>query len=169
MRLPASDRLAADCNRCAALCCILPPFDAGPDFAHTKPALSPCRHLGGHACTIHGTLADSGYGGCAAFDCHGAGPHAVTLMGAADEAELTPIYRALLTLHTDAAMVEAALRLPLTPAQDATARRLINRLLPQPDWTPEALSGAAVSAMHAEVMTFLSALRPLASHLREPS
>ena len=33
--------LHADCARCAALCCVLPPFAASADFAIDKPAGRP--------------------------------------------------------------------------------------------------------------------------------
>ena len=66
--------LRADCTRCAALCCVALGFAASADFADDKPSGQPCRHLGpGFACTIHGRLRQAGYGGCAAFDCLGAG------------------------------------------------------------------------------------------------
>ena len=53
---------------------MVPPFDADQGFGHDKPAHEPCRHLqADFRCTIHGQLAQSGYPGCAGFDCFGAG------------------------------------------------------------------------------------------------
>jgi len=53
---------------------VAPPFDADQGFGHDKPAHEPCRHLqADFRCGIHGTLAESGYPGCAGFDCFGAG------------------------------------------------------------------------------------------------
>ncbi|MFT7723540.1 MAG: hypothetical protein QM788_12055 [Roseateles sp.] len=66
--------LRADCSACAALCCVIPPFDACQGFGFDKPAETPCRHLGAdHRCGIHRELAARGFEGCAAFDCLGAG------------------------------------------------------------------------------------------------
>jgi hypothetical protein len=57
-----------------ALCCVALPFARSADFAADKPAGVPCRHLAGNfTCTIHDRLRSSGYAGCTAFDCFGAG------------------------------------------------------------------------------------------------
>ncbi len=66
--------LRADCTRCAALCCVVPAFTASADFAISKPAGQPCPNLtAGFRCSIHDRLRPAGFGGCAAFDCLGAG------------------------------------------------------------------------------------------------
>lgn len=75
--------LVADCPRCAALCCVWSAFDASDDFAFGKPAGVACRHLRrDHRCAIHDQLAGRGLRGCAAYDCHGAGPRATRLFAA---------------------------------------------------------------------------------------
>lgn len=69
----------ADCQRCAALCCVHLDYRESGDFGHDKPAGTPCHHLDdAHQCSIHGRLRASGYRGCVAFDCHGAGQRATT-------------------------------------------------------------------------------------------
>jgi hypothetical protein len=76
--------LVADCTRCAALCCVWSAFDASDDFAFSKPAGVACRHLRcDHRCAIHDQLVGRGLRGCAAYDCHGAGPRATRLFAAA--------------------------------------------------------------------------------------
>ncbi|HEY5981213.1 MAG TPA: pentapeptide repeat-containing protein [Microlunatus sp.] len=65
--------LRADCARCSALCCVALPYAASADFAYDKPAGRPCRHLDGHACSIHAELPQRGFPGCTVFDCLGAG------------------------------------------------------------------------------------------------
>ena len=66
--------LKADCSACAALCCVIPPFDAVQGFGFDKPAETPCRHLcADHRCGIHADLVERGFTGCVAFDCLGAG------------------------------------------------------------------------------------------------
>ena len=66
--------LRADCERCAALCCVATAFSASADFAIDKAAGQPCPNLRADLrCSIHDRLRSAGFGGCAAFDCFGAG------------------------------------------------------------------------------------------------
>ena len=66
--------LAADCSRCAGLCCVAPAFAKSADFAITKPAGKACPNLGGdNRCGIHEHLTERGFRGCVVFDCFGAG------------------------------------------------------------------------------------------------
>lgn len=68
--------LRADCERCVGLCCVAPGFTASAEFAITKRPGRPCPNLGdGFRCTIHDRLRPSGFSGCVAFDCFGAGQH----------------------------------------------------------------------------------------------
>lgn len=70
--------LRANCSRCAALCCVAPSFAVSADFAIDKPAGVACPNLReDFACDIHPRLRDSGFPGCAVFDCFGAGQHVV--------------------------------------------------------------------------------------------
>jgi uncharacterized protein YjbI with pentapeptide repeats len=70
---PRAD-LRADCAQCFGLCCVAPAFVASADFAITKPAGRPCPNLGADfGCGIHDRLRDSGFPGCAVYDCFGAG------------------------------------------------------------------------------------------------
>jgi hypothetical protein len=72
----AQDTMRADCSRCAALCCVAPGFRKSAEFAADKAAGVPCPHLVlERSCGIHDRLRVSGYRGCAAFDCFGAGQH----------------------------------------------------------------------------------------------
>ncbi len=67
-------RLRADCTRCFGLCCVAPAFAASSDFAIDKPAGQPCPNLGpDYGCGIHDGLRQRGFGGCAVYDCFGAG------------------------------------------------------------------------------------------------
>jgi Pentapeptide repeats (8 copies) len=71
-------RLRADCGQCAGLCCVAPAFRASADFAISKPAGQPCPHLGAQdRCGIHDGLRERGFGGCAAYDCLGAGQQVI--------------------------------------------------------------------------------------------
>ncbi len=68
--------LRADCSRCFGLCCVAPGFAKSADFAFTKPAGEPCRHLQqDFRCSIHTRLRPQGFSGCTVYDCFGAGQH----------------------------------------------------------------------------------------------
>lgn len=68
--------LVADCARCAGLCCVLLPFRAADGFGVDKAGGTPCGNLlADHRCGIHDRLAESGWPGCVAYDCQGAGQH----------------------------------------------------------------------------------------------
>jgi uncharacterized protein YjbI with pentapeptide repeats len=68
------ERLRADCARCFALCCVAPAFSTSADFAIDKPAGQPCPNLrSDFRCGIHDRLRETGFPGCAAYDCFGAG------------------------------------------------------------------------------------------------
>jgi hypothetical protein len=74
--------LRADCNACAALCCVAPQFEVSADFPIRKPAGTACPHLAGDdRCRIHDHLREEGFSGCAAFDCFGAGQRTTQLFG----------------------------------------------------------------------------------------
>lgn len=75
-----SDRLAADCERCAGLCCVAPTFSRSADFAIDKKAGQACPHLNADfRCGIHDRLRAEGFPGCSTYDCFGAGQQ-VTLV-----------------------------------------------------------------------------------------
>jgi hypothetical protein len=66
--------LVPDCARCIGLCCVAPAFSASADFAIDKAAGQPCPNLrADFRCAIHATLRERGFGGCAVYDCFGAG------------------------------------------------------------------------------------------------
>src|ERR1700753_1593984 len=87
--------LAADCTRCAGLCCVAPAFAKSSDFAIDKPAGRACPHLrDDHRCGIHAHLIERGFKGCTVFDCFGAGQHVVQLTAKpAERYALLPIMR----------------------------------------------------------------------------
>ena len=75
-RLPLAQRadLRPDCSRCFALCCVALPFARSADFAIDKAGGQPCPNLAEDlSCTIHDRLRETGFVGCAVFDCAGAG------------------------------------------------------------------------------------------------
>jgi uncharacterized protein YjbI with pentapeptide repeats len=66
--------LRADCQRCFALCCVVPAFSASADFAINKDAGHACPNLqSDFRCGIHTRLRQEGFPGCTVYDCFGAG------------------------------------------------------------------------------------------------
>ncbi len=66
--------LRADCERCFALCCVVPAFSTSADFAIDKSAGQPCPNLRpDFRCSIHDQLRPRGFPGCASYECFGAG------------------------------------------------------------------------------------------------
>jgi uncharacterized protein YjbI with pentapeptide repeats len=73
-RPPLAPSLQADCSRCFGLCCVALTFRPSADFAETKEAGEPCRHLQRDSrCGIHARLREEGFRGCVVYDCFGAG------------------------------------------------------------------------------------------------
>ena len=71
----------ADCDQCAALCCVLTGFSAGDAFAFTKADGVACQNLAANRCTVHADLDTKGLRGCSAFTCFGAGQRATKAFG----------------------------------------------------------------------------------------
>lgn len=123
----------ADCSRCHALCCVVPPFDAVQGFAEDKPAHQACRHLqADFRCSLHKDLPGHGYPGCAAYDCLGAGPQLLRrLPGPPWSAQADPraLFDAFLLqrrVHAQYALVDLALqRLPDDAEGVALKARLV--------------------------------------------
>lgn len=110
------DELRADCARCVGLCCVATAFERSDDFAFTKPMDEPCRHLGAdHACGVHGARSALGLGGCAAYDCWGAGQRATRAWlgggdwrGRPDAVTVFAAFRVLRELHELLAILDLA-------------------------------------------------------------
>src|SRR5919199_3468640 len=125
--------LAADCSRCAGLCCVAPAFARSADFAIDKPAGRPCPHLRTDLrCGIHDRLRPEGFPGCDVFDCFGAGQQVVQVtfggrswQGAPDLAAAMfaalPVMR---QLHEMLWYLAEVLALPAAAALHAEAREL---------------------------------------------
>jgi hypothetical protein len=155
--------LAADCSRCVGLCCVAPAFAASADFAFSKPAGVACRHLAADAsCTIHDRLIPSGFPGCVAYDCFGAGQRVVALFGGGPRsAPMLSAYETVRQLHELLWYVADALsRPPAAPvhAALADARRAIEAAIAGGPWSIEAIDPAAHRATVAPLLRRASAL-----------
>jgi hypothetical protein len=158
--------LRPDCARCDALCCVLLAFDASEAFATSKPACEACQHLAtDNACTIHADLSGSGYDGCVAFDCHGAGQRLTSqvfkgrswrddpsLMPAMDDA-----FRTLRRLHEALVLLQHFAARPQTAAQHATRQSLWDRLAA--DRTEDELQGPEPQSALQAARAYFAELR----------
>ena len=165
--------LTPDCQNCDALCCVLLAFDAGPAFASNKPACVACHHLkDDNQCSIHAGLADQGFSGCLAFDCHGAGQRVTqhvfrgrswridpNLLPAIDQA-----FRLQRRLHEALAMLIDSAKLPLTEGQQSARQTLMATLCAQRD--EAALKGPEPLMTLAETGHFLTSLRAVTAPRR---
>jgi pentapeptide repeat protein len=155
--------LAADCSRCVGLCCVAPAFAASADFAFTKPAGIACRHLAADAsCTIHDRLIPSGFPGCVAYDCFGAGQRVVALYGGGPRsAPMLSAYETVRQLHELLWYVADALSRPqAAPVHGALAdaRRAIEAAIAGGPSSIEATDPAAHRATVAPLLRRASAL-----------
>jgi len=100
--------LVADCSRCAGLCCVLLPFRAADGFGTDKPGGTPCTNLlVDNRCGIHERLDESGWAGCTAYDCQGAGQQVTTVTyagrdwrsGEVNLAEMAAVFSVMRVLH----------------------------------------------------------------------
>jgi len=162
--------LQADCGRCAALCCVAPAFDRGDSFGFDKPAGEPCRNLdAGGRCRIHDSLAGRGFAGCAAFDCHGAGPYVTEALFAGrswrdDPGLLEPMsaaFAALRPVHELLHMLQGADALRPSAEARAAIAAVEAGLRPPRGWTLDDVASGAVAAAVRDARARLRALRGL--------
>jgi hypothetical protein len=104
--------LVADCDRCAALCCVAPSLHVCDDFAVDKPAGVACPFLTAACrCSIHDELPERGFPGCAIYDCYGAGPRATRACTDADPRTRHAVFLALRDAHEWLWLLTEAVRL----------------------------------------------------------
>lgn len=159
--------LTPRCQDCAALCCVMLPFDKGEAFGFDKSGGEPCRHLAGHACAIHGELASRGFSGCQRYDCLGAGQRVVQEVFSGqswrhDSRLLGPMeaaFRAMRHLHEDYALLTAAATLPLTQAEEAARQALIRAQNIGARQTEASLSAYETGPQPHAVRAYLASLK----------
>ena len=166
--------LRPDCARCASLCCVGLAFDRSALFGFDKPAGEPCRNLEpSGACRIHGELERRGFGGCVAFDCHGAGQYVTQEMFAGrswrdDPSLLQPMMTAfgpIRELHELLMILREADGLPLPAAVRDGVAAQERRLAPAAVWTIQDVASGRVKAAMDEARAFLRTLRPFAGQV----
>ena len=160
--------LTPDCERCVALCCVALPFDKSEWFAYDKSAGEPCRHLNDdNRCGIHDRLHESGFGGCARFNCFGAGQRVTQyIFGGQDwrndkriALEMYEAFHKLRQVHELLAMLLAAEKLPLSRQDKARITELRSPLLPVIPWRKGDLQRLDVGSAKSDVQLFLAGLK----------
>ncbi|MFH6690624.1 pentapeptide repeat-containing protein, partial [Cellulosimicrobium funkei] len=152
-RVPAADGrallveqldLRSDCSRCTGLCCVGLHLVRSADFAIDKPAGTPCPNLRtDFGCGIHARLPESGFPGCVAYDCLGAGQRVTAAVRAAHDG--------------------ATWRDDLAAARDAFAALPVVTQLQELLWyLAEVLALPAAAAVHDDVRQALDRTAPLA-------
>jgi hypothetical protein len=168
----ANVELRADCARCSGLCCVAMAFDRSALFGFDKPAGTPCRHLtAADRCGIHVELTETGFAGCAAYDCLGAGQRVTEMFGDRSWRESPTLardifeaFRIMRRVHEALELLRTAATLPLTPAQ-SLRRGALEATLDR-RWTFPALKMFDRGPVLAEVRTFLASLAPHLAGLR---
>lgn len=162
----APDPLVADCARCAGLCCVALPFASSADFALDKAAGVPCPNLGhDHRCAIHADLRASGFGGCVAFDCLGAGQRVtqVTFGGRSWRTDpsiaeaMFGAFRVMRQLHDLLWLLRQAAGLPDAAAFHAEVVALHHRLDAVAQGDAASVSAVDLDALRQEVGPLLQA------------
>jgi hypothetical protein len=161
------NKYESDCGRCAALCCLVLPFDRSVAFAFDKPALVPCPQLRGHRCGIHAQLETRGFAGCAAYECHGAGPRVLhEVFGGRSwrlEPSLAPAmanaFLAMRDIQELGLLLEQARKLPLCAEERAHLETLVSALEAPSGWSLTSLLDFERESLATEVAAFLRSLR----------
>ena len=161
--------LRADCARCAALCCVALAFDHSALFAFDKPAGEPCTNLSPTCrCRIHDTLTVSGFPGCAAYDCHGAGPYVTQqIFGGRswrdDPRLLAPMMDAfaqIRAIHEMRGLVAAALKFIWPRRERETLEAFSARLEPAEGWSLDSLDQGVGVELVDDIRRYLRKLGP---------
>jgi hypothetical protein len=161
--------LAADCSRCAGLCCVAPAFAKSSDFAIDKPAGTACPNLQpDFRCGIHAHLAERGFKGCTVFDCWGAGQHVTQgTFGGRDWRSEPAVAREMFAslpvmrqLHELAWYLTEALKL-------AAARRLHDKLRAALDETERLAAGAPDELLAIDLDAYRKRVNPLLQRASE--
>lgn len=166
--MKSSPNLSPDCESCAALCCVVFAFDKSDSFGFDKAACEVCPNLDeSDRCRIFENRKELGFGGCIAYDCHGAGqrvtrevfdgkhwredPGLKERMGAA----LSVMRR----IHELLMLLASARRFPLSVEESRTLCDLEGILNPDTVWTEKTLKLFPIAEVSDRANTFLRSLR----------
>lgn len=165
-----ASELRGDCARCQGLCCVSLAFDRSEWFAFDKAAGEPCRHLSAsNRCRQHARLEAAGHGGCASYDCYGAGqrvteelfPGLAWRRAPEQQRALFAAFLRLRDVHELRLLLHEAARLPLPRAARAEGQLLLGQLEPARGLSAADLAALDVEALQSAVHAYLRGLRPL--------
>lgn len=160
--------LRADCERCAALCCVAFAFDRSEQFAFDKAAGEVCSNLDTCGrCRIHDEKASRGFSGCVRYDCLGAGQRVTQEVFAGqswrrDPSLLEPMLRAFEVtwrVHELLQLLQEAKKLPLAEAERETVHAFEAALDPQEGWTRQTLASLPIESVALRIRSFLKSLQ----------
>jgi uncharacterized protein YjbI with pentapeptide repeats len=156
--------LHADCTRCAGLCCVAPAFAASTDFAIDKDAGEACPNLEpDFRCGIHARLRDTGFPGCVAYDCFGAGQQVTQVTFAGHDWRSTPdhalamfdAFGVMRALHELAWYLAEALSMPAAARFHGGLAGALGRIVPLTALPAGELVAVDVAARQGEVGALL--------------
>ncbi|KZL29100.1 hypothetical protein [Pseudovibrio sp. WM33] len=162
------DRLKADCEKCAALCCVALAFDKSSVFPFDKAAGEPCRNLEScGTCKIHSDLATTGYKGCVQFHCHGAGLIVTQDLFSGNTWQMQPhllrpmmeAFWVFLRLQEQVLLLRHAANLPLPETKQKELHAFLDELCPENGWSWDAFENLDQARVSAEVKGWLASLR----------
>ncbi|MCO7275449.1 pentapeptide repeat-containing protein [Cellulosimicrobium cellulans] len=173
--------LRSDCARCTGLCCVGLHLVRSADFAIDKPAGAPCPNLrDDFGCGIHARLRESGFPGCVAYDCLGAGQRVTASVRSAhdgatwrdDPAAARDAFAALpvvTQLHELLWYLAEVLSLPAAAPVHDDARRALDRTAPLADLAPADLLALDVGDVRRDVGPLVDRASVLVRDAARPS
>lgn len=160
--------LVADCSKCAALCCAAYPFDANDDFGLIKPADTPCDNLSSDCfdCKIHDKLIPSGFRGCVAYSCAGAGQRITQELFDGETwrddpdllTHMTYALRVLRPIHEALLLLKESEKLPVPKSAQIKGAALTAALCPENPTSIYDFEDPEVQEALAEVPNYLQSL-----------
>lgn len=145
-------------------------FDEGEDFALHKPAGLPCPNLDNTlTCTIFDHLEESGFSGCARYDCRGAGQRVTQEVFAGKNwldtpklaVPMTRAFAAMRAVHEGLELLVAAQRIDLPEELELELDDLIEAYAPEDGWDEDSLQNFLASDAQTRLKAFLPRLRDL--------
>ncbi|MEP3427630.1 MAG: hypothetical protein ABJN98_03035 [Roseibium sp.] len=160
--------LTPDCLNCAALCCVVFPFDKSESFGIDKAAGEICANLSDKCeCRIFEDREQLGFRGCVAYNCYGAGQRVTQEIFSGrswqDDAKLThrmgDSLSVLRRIHEQLLLLNSAKKLALTEPERLRLEELQLQLSPTVDWTEASLADFAIDDVISNVGQFLQGLK----------
>ncbi|MEP1930336.1 MAG: hypothetical protein ABJJ37_03565 [Roseibium sp.] len=160
--------LTPDCLNCAALCCVVFPFDKSESFGIDKAAGEICANLSDKCeCRIFEDRQQLGFRGCVAYNCYGAGQRVTQEIFSGrswqDDAKLThrmgDALSVLRRIHEQLLLLNSAKQLALTEPERHRLEELQLQLSPTVDWTEASLADFAIDDVISNVGQFLQGLK----------